>query len=149
MTKIQTPVLEFHPLAQDSELKINLVSASAVHAGFPSPVPDAYLDLPIDLNKELVKHPATTFITRVSGDSMINEGVDDGDLLVVDRSLFPSEKNLTVCMLDNEFMLKRVVQKDDGIELLSGNPKYKPIKITKDMDLQIWGVVTWVIKKKN
>jgi DNA polymerase V len=141
-------IFEFHPVEQDSDIKVNVVGASSVHAGFPAPVQDAYMEQPIDLNKELVRHPATTFITRVVGDSMIDEGVDDGDLLVVDRSLYPTEDQLTVCMLNGDFALKRIIQRDGEVLLVSGNKKYKPIKVTPHLDFRIWGVVTWVLKKK-
>jgi DNA polymerase V len=149
MIKKKKVALEFHPVEMNSDERVNVYDASAVHAGFPSPVQDAYMDQPIDLNKLLVSHPATTFITRVAGDSMIDEGVDDGDILVVDRSLYPTEKNLTVCVIDGDFALKRICQRDGKVLLLSGNPKYKPIEVIPSMDFRVWGVVIWVLKKKE
>ena len=119
-----------------------------VHAGFPCPVDDAYMQQPIDLNKELVKHPASSYLVRVVGDSMIDEGIEEGDLLVVDRSLFPSEKTLSICMFQGEFALKRIVQSNGRMLLMSGNPKYKPIEVTNPEELRVFGVVTWVMKKK-
>ncbi len=103
---------------------------------------------PIDLNKELIKNPASTYLVRVEGDSMIDEGVDSGDLLVVDRSLFPTEKSLSVVMYDGEFALKRIVQKDGHLYLYAGNQKYKPIPVRNTEELRIFGVVVWVMKKK-
>ena len=104
---------------------------------------------PIDLNKELVNHPATTFVVRVVGDSMIDEGIDSGDLLLVDRSLYPSQKDLTVCMVNDEFCVKRIVQRGNKVFLKSGNRKYPPIEVLPSMNLTVWGVVTWVLKKKT
>jgi DNA polymerase V len=139
---------EFYPIEENSGNRVNVYDSGAIHAGFPTPVQDAYMDQPIDLNKVLVKHPATTFITRVTGDSMIGEGVDDGDLLIVDRSLYPTEENLTVCVIDGDFALKRIYQSNCKVLLLSGNSKYKPIEVIPSMDFRVWGVVIWVLKKK-
>ena len=141
--------LEFFPVEMNSKLGIPMVEAGEVHAGFPSPVQDAYLNQPIDLNKELVNHPATTFIVRVTGDSMIDEGIESGDLLLVDRSLYPTYRNLTICMLDGEFCIKRIVQKGNKVLLKSGNRKYPPIEVDPLRDFTVWGVVTWVLKKKT
>ena len=141
------PQLEFYSIVTDTEPCIPVME-SKVHAGFPCPVDDAYMSQPIDLNKELIKNPATSYIVRVIGDSMIEEGIDEGDLLVVDRSRYPAEKNIAVCMVDGEFALKRIVQKDGQIYLQSGNSKYKPIIIRNPDELQVFGVVRWVLKKK-
>ena len=140
-------MLEFYSIATDTEPCVPVME-SRVHAGFPCPVDDAYMSQPIDLNKELIKNPATSYIVRVIGDSMIDEGIDEGDLLVVDRSLYPAEKNITVCMVDGEFALKRIIQKDGQIYLKSGNPKYEPIHVQNPDKLQVFGVVRWVMKKK-
>ncbi len=138
---------EFYALATDTAPSIPMADVP-VHAGFPCPVDDAYMQQPIDLNKELVKHPASSYLVRVVGDSMIDEGIEEGDLLVVDRSLFPSEKTLSICMFQGEFALKRIVQSNGRMLLMSGNPKYKPIEVTNPEDLRVFGVVTWVMKKK-
>lgn len=103
---------------------------------------------PIDLNVELIKHPAASYIVRVVGDSMIDEGVEEGDLLVVDRELLPTDKNLSICMYNGEFALKRIVQQEGKVFLMAGNKKYKPIEVVNPNDLSIFGVVTWVMKKK-
>lgn len=144
-----TTQLEFYPIEKHSKKRVSIVDASEVHAGFPSPVQDAYLNPPIDLNQELVTHPATTFVVRVVGDSMVEEGIDSGDLLLVDRSLYPSQKDLTVCMVNDEFCIKRIVQRGNKVFLKSGNRKYPPIEVFPSMNLTIWGVVTWVLKKKT
>ena len=80
---------------------------------------------------------------------MIDEGIDSGDLLLVDRSLYPSQKDLTICMVNDEFCVKRIVQRGDKVFLKSGNRKYPPIEVTPLMNLTVWGVVTWVLKRKR
>ena len=134
--------------ASDNE-SLARMAGSGVHAGFPSPAQD-YMDSFIDLNKELVRHPAATFYARVVGDSMIDAGVEEGDVLVIDKSLDPSEGDMAVCFLDGEFTLKFVSfkERDRGrMVLRSGNGKYPPIEVTESNDFTVWGVVTYVIKK--
>lgn len=142
------PTLQFLTLATDTQPSIAMAETN-VHAGFPCPVDDAYMSQPIDLNKELVKHPASSYLVRVIGDSMIDEGVEEGDLLVVDRSLLPTEKTLSVIMYKGEFALKRIVQKDGNVYLMPGNTKYPPIQVNETEELRVFGVVTWVMKKKH
>lgn len=142
------PQLEFYSVVTESDARVQLIEEALVHAGFPSPVDDAYMSQPIDLNKELVDHPATTFIVKVVGDSMIEEGIDQGDMLVVDRSLFPTEQSIAVCMYEGEFALKRIVQREGRLFLLSGNKDYPPIEVPNRDDLRVWGVVRWVMKRK-
>lgn len=141
------PQLEFYTVATDATTSVQMLEDAQVHAGFPSPVDDAYMSQPIDLNRELVPRPATTYIMKVIGDSMIEEGIDEGDLLVVDRSLFPTERNIAVCMLDGEFALKRIVQRDGRLLLMSGNQNYPPIEVADPTLLRVWGVVLWIMKK--
>ena len=83
----------------------------SVHAGFPSPAQD-YMNTFIDLNAELVRHPAATFYARVVGDSMVDAGVEEDDVLVVDKSLEPREGDMAVCFIDGEFALKFISFKD-------------------------------------
>jgi DNA polymerase V len=116
-------IFEFYPLATDTKPSVPVVEGS-VHAGFPCPVDDAYLQQPIDLNKELIKHAASSYLIRVVGDSMIDEGIEEGDLLVVDRALLPTEKTLSVCMFRGEFALKRIVQSEGRVSLMAGNKKF-------------------------
>lgn len=139
--------LEIYAIEPDSPLRV-LMFEGKVHAGFPSPVDDFCLKNTIDLNRELIRHPATTFLARVVGDSMIDEGIDEGDLLVVDRSLEPDEHHLTVCCIDGEFAVKRLKMDHGKLYLMPGNPQYSPIRVTNDKNFMPWGVVTWVIKKK-
>lgn len=132
----------------ESELRANFIDEALVHAGFPSPVEDAYMSQPIDLNEVLISHPASSYIVKVVGNSMKDEGIDEGDMLVVDKSITPTEKNIAVVILDGEFALKRIVQKWGKVFLLSGNPDYPPIEVPHPEDLRVWGVVRWVMKKK-
>ncbi|MDR4507389.1 MAG: translesion error-prone DNA polymerase V autoproteolytic subunit [Candidatus Brocadiaceae bacterium] len=117
-----------------------------VSAGFPSPADD-YIDKHIDLNEYIIKHPAATFFVRVKGNSMENSGITDGDLVVVDRALVPADNSIVVALLDNEFTLKRVKVRERELFLIPENPSYEPIRITEDMDFQVWGVVTHCIKE--
>lgn len=144
----KSPQLEFFSVVTDSPVRAQLLENALVHAGFPSPVDEAYMSQPIDLNRELIENPATTYIVRVVGDSMIDEGIEQGDMLVVDRSIYPSEHHITVCMVDGEFALKRIVQRDGQVWLHSGNPDYPPIPVANPSSLRVWGVVRWVMKKK-
>lgn len=117
-----------------------------VHAGFPSPAQD-YIEQSIDLNRQLITHPASTFFARVVGDSMTGRGIEEDDILVVDRSLEASDGDLVVCYIDGEFAIKILSVKPEGIQLLAANPKYKPIDINTDLPFEIWGVVTYSIKR--
>lgn len=121
---------------------------SGIQAGFPSPAQD-YIDESIDLNRELIKHPAATFFGRVSGDSMIDEGIEEGDILVIDKSLEPMNDDLAVCCIDGEFTLKRISIKENRILLLPSNPTFKPIEVVADNQFVIWGIVTYTIKKNR
>lgn len=145
---MKKPQMTFHPIVTDSDARVQMIEDAFVHAGFPSPVEDAYMSQPIDLNKELVEHPATTYIIKAAGDSMIDEGIDDGDMVIVDRSLYANEHNIAVCMLDGEFAFKRIVQREGRVFLYSGNPNYPPIEVPHPNELRVWGVVRWVLKKK-
>ena len=113
-------------------------------AGFPSPADD-YLEGKLDLNRHLIKHPAATFFVRVTGDSMIGAGIHSGDLLVVDRSLEPADKNVVVAVLDGELTVKRLSKQNGILRLLPENRNYQPIEITPQQTIEIWGVVTSVI----
>ena len=148
MKNKKRPELEFYPIVEQSDVTVVCVDSAEVHAGFPTPVDDAYLNQPIDLNKELVRNPSTSFLVKVVGNSMTGEGIDEGDMLVVDRSLFPTEKSICVVALDGEFAIKRIVQRDGKVFLLSGNPDYPPIEVDDGSELRLWGVVCWVLKKK-
>lgn len=118
---------------------------SKVSAGFPSPAEEDLADK-LDLNDYLIKHPAATFLVRANGDSMINAGIHDNDILVVDRSLPALDGKVIIVAIDGQLTVKRLRKKKDGsIVLLAENPNYKPIEIRDGNELQIWGVVTNVI----
>lgn len=116
-----------------------------VSAGFPSPAED-FKELSLDLNTLVVKHKEATFYARVSGQSMIGAGLDDGDLLVIDRSLEPRNNKIAVCCVDGEFTVKRLKVTKDSCWLMPENDKFKPIKIEDESDFIVWGIVTYVIK---
>ncbi|MEG1617031.1 MAG: translesion error-prone DNA polymerase V autoproteolytic subunit [Bacteroidales bacterium] len=120
---------------------------TAIAAGFPSPCQD-YLEGSIDFNKELIRNPSATFCARVSGNSMVEEGIEDGDILVVDRSIRPCDGKIVVSFIDGEFTLKRLRIDNTGIWLQPANPAYSPIRIEEGNNFQVWGVVTYVIKRK-
>lgn len=136
--------LEIFSAATESVLELPVIS-EGISAGFPSPALD-FIDLTIDMNKHLVKHPATTFYGRVKGQSMRDVGIFDGDLLVIDKSLQPTDNKIAVCYIDGEFTIKRIQIQKDCIWLIPENEAYQPIKVTADNDFIIWGMVTHVIK---
>ncbi|MCD8211120.1 MAG: translesion error-prone DNA polymerase V autoproteolytic subunit [Prevotella sp.] len=131
-----------------SELSLDFVDAG-IKAGFPSPAQD-YITDSIDLNKELVRHPSTTFYARAVGDSMIEDGISDGDLLVIDKSLQPEQGNIVVAFIDGEFTLKRYRydEKQNCVWLIPSNKDFSPIKVTRDNEFIIWGVLTYNIKNQ-
>lgn len=128
------------------EVALPGMAQSEIHAGFPSPATD-YMTKAIDLNRELVRHPEATFYGRVVGDSMIDAGVEEGDILVIDRSLDAKDGDMAVCFLDGEFTMKHLRFHEGGITLEPANDRYPSIEIDEDADFRMWGVVTYVIKK--
>ena len=119
---------------------------SGISAGFPSPADD-FKEQRLSLDEELVRNKEATFYARVSGQSMIGAGLDDNDLLIIDRSLEPENNKIAVCFLDGEFTVKRLRVENGNVWLQPENPNYPAIKITADNDFIIWGIVTNVIKK--
>jgi len=119
---------------------------TGISAGFPSPAED-FKEERLSLDNILVKNKLATFYARVSGQSMIGAGLDDNDLLVIDRSLEPSHNKIAVCFLDGEFTVKRLKVDTEGVWLQPENPDYPIIRITDANDFVIWGIVTNVIKK--
>ena len=129
----------------DNNLSLSIgLHLTSIEAGFPSPADD-HLDISLDLNDYLIKHPSATFYIYVKGDSMINDGIYSGDIMIVDRSLTPKTKDIVVAMINGEFTVKRMYRKNNKIYLNPGNKDYQSIYITDDMDFQIWGVVTHTI----
>lgn len=115
-----------------------------VSAGFPSPAED-YVEKKLDLNELLISHPAATFFVRVEGDSMINANIHSGDILIVDRSLSAENGSIAIAVLNGEFTVKRVKIEKGELFLVAENPRFPPIKVSKEADFQIWGIVTYVI----
>lgn len=117
-----------------------------VRAGFPSPADDTPHEK-LDLMRLVVRHPASTFYFRISGVSMVGDGFDEGDIVVVDRSLEPTNNATAVCFIDGEFTIKKIRQEKDCLYLMPANKEYKPIKVTAENEFMVWGVVTYIIKK--
>lgn len=116
-----------------------------IKAGFPSPAAD-FDGTKISLDELVIKNKTTTFYAKASGNSMINAGINDGDILVIDKSLEPKDGKIAVCFIDGEFTVKRIKIEKDYILLVAENEKYAPIKVTLDNDFLIWGLVTHVVK---
>jgi len=129
----------------ESDLRIPYFD-HGVSAGFPSPALD-FMENSIDLNKALSENPLATFYIRVEGNSMINAGINDKDVLVVDRSLEPQNNKIAICFIDGGFTVKRIKLEKDGLWLMPENLAYEPIAVTEENLFAIWGIVTYVIKK--
>jgi DNA polymerase V len=129
----------------ESKIQIPYIT-EGVSAGFPSPAAD-FMETNIDLNKELSENPLATFYIKVKGNSMIDAGINDKDVLVVDRSLEPQNNKIAICCIDGEFTVKRIQVEKDCLYLMPENSNYEPIKVTEENQLIIWGMVTYVIKK--
>ena len=125
--------------AQGSYSEIPFYSGR-ISAGFPGVV-DEHMEETLSLDQLLIKHPATTFFARVEGDSMINAGIFQNDILVVDRSISAKDNDIVVALLNNEFTVKRL-KSQGALKLKAENPDYPDIIITDEHELVIWGVVT-------
>jgi DNA polymerase V len=121
------------------------LAGEGISAGFPSPADD-FKEVRISLDKAVVKNEAATFYARVAGQSMVGAGLDDGDLLVIDRSLEPTDGKIAVCFIDGEFTVKRLKVEKDGVWLMPENKNYAPIQVSEESELIIWGIVTHVLK---
>lgn len=129
--------------------RLSLALAPNIKAGFPSPADD-YLRDSLDFNRDLIKNPEATFYGRVSGDSMRDAGINDGDIAVIDRSLQPTDGDVIVAYVNEEFTIKYLdlTHKEEGyIELQPANPDYSPIRIDSTDNFRVWGVVVWTIKQ--
>ena len=117
---------------------------ATVPAGFPSPAAD-YEEGKLDLNKHLIRNPAATFFVRVTGDSMLKAGIHSGDLLVVDRSIEPRDKNVVIAVVNGELTVKRIRIRRNKVTLVAENDAYRSQEIDEKMEFEVWGVVTNVI----
>lgn len=132
-------------LKPDRLKQLNLpMFLESVSAGFPSPADD-YMESKLDLNDLLIKNPAATFFVRVTGDSMINAGLNSGDILVVDRSLESKDGSIVIAVINGDLTVKRLSYNNGTVFLVPENKYYKPIKITDEMNFEVWGVVRSVI----
>ena len=139
---------KFQPYSLDYDVSAEGRFLGDVKAGFPSPAEDIREKL--DLIKLLVRHKASTFFFRVSGVSMVDADMDEGDIIIVDRAIEPYNNCKAVCYIDGEYTVKRIEINGDSVRLMPSNElntKYKPIEITEENNFIVWGVVTYVIKK--
>lgn len=139
----KTKTLEFYRSEQDLSLNLPYFQ-NGVSAGFPSPAED-HIDSKIDLNQLLIEHPSATYYIRVNGDSMLDAGILNGDLLIVDRSLEVINNSIVVAYIDGNFTVKRIRKNKNKLFLQAENNKYQPIEITEEMDFELFGVVAHAI----
>jgi DNA polymerase V len=137
--------LSFFSVSVETETEIPFVKNTGVSAGFPSPAAD-FTDGIIDFNKYLIKKPSTTFCVVVDGNSMTGAGINDKDILIVDRSLEPTNGKIAVCVINNEFTLKRLKVVKKELWLMPENDSYPAIKVSEFEDFEVWGIVTFSIK---
>ena len=145
MAKSVKPKIKLFRADLTTQLSLPLAESGIV-AGFPSPAND-YIELTLDLNKELIKNPIATFYGRVKGNSMIDAGISEGDVVVIDKSIEPTDGKLAVCFLDGEFTIKRIQVKQDCLYLMPANTEFSPILVTEENNFQVWGIITYIIKK--
>ncbi len=143
--KEQAKITDVKPIADEQTSGLQFFE-NRVQAGFPSPVQSEYADS-IDLNRALITNPAATFCARVIGNSMVDAGINEGDLLIIDRSLTPHDGNIAVCFVDGEFTVKRLSVRDDGIYLTPANTDYPELKVSEDNNFVVWGIVSHIIKR--
>lgn len=117
-----------------------------IKAGFPSPAAD-FEETKISLDSFLIKNKEATFYAKASGNSMTGAGIDNGDILVIDRSIEPSDNKIAICFIDGEFTVKRIKIINQKLFLQPENDSYKPIEVLEENEFMIWGIVTYVIKK--
>ncbi|MEA1934440.1 MAG: translesion error-prone DNA polymerase V autoproteolytic subunit [Thermodesulfobacteriota bacterium] len=117
-----------------------------ISAGFPSPADD-YIDRMLDLNELLINNPPATFFVRVAGESMVGAGINDGDILVVDRSLDPQNGKIVVAVVNGELTVKRLIKNNGEHKLVAENPKYPSLEVTDETQCEIWGTATSVIRQ--
>ena len=140
-----TNTLDFFTVDEETFATIPMFS-DAVQAGFPSPA-EEHMDMDLNLNDFLVQNPSATFCVKAIGESMKDAGINSGDIMIVDKSLEPKNRSIVLAVIDGEFTVKRVNVNNDKLYLIPENSNFPPIKITEEMDFQVWGVVTYVIHK--
>ena len=120
--------------------------SSGIKAGFPSPAAD-FDGSRISIDQIVVKNAVATFYAKANGHSMTGAGIDDGDILVIDKSIEPQDGKIAVCFIDGEFTVKRIKIQENSLLLLPENKLFEPIEVTQENDFIIWGIVTYVVKK--
>ena len=138
--------IKISPLQPDEKTSGLQFFEGRLQAGFPSPAQGEYAD-GIDLNRALITNPAATFCARVIGDSMVDAGINEGDLLIIDRSLSPHDGSIAVCFIDGDFTVKRLSVRDDGVFLTPANASFPEMKVSEESNFQVWGVVSHIIKR--
>ena len=141
----RTDVLDIYAV-EESTLSNIPMFADSVQAGFPSPAED-YMDLDLNLQDHLIQNPSATFCVRAVGESMKDAGIQSGDIMLVDKSLTPKNRSIVLAVIDGEFTVKRVNVSEKELYLMPENENFPPIKITEELDFQVWGVVTYIIHK--
>lgn len=141
--RLDRKVLQNIIMLEKSFLQLPIFGTKAP-AGFPSPADD-YIEDKLSLDEIIIKHPAATYLVRVSGNSMLNEGIHDNDILVVDRSLSPAEGKIVVVAIDGEITVKKLKFVGGKMLLVAANPCYRPIEVKEDNNVMIWGVVKTII----
>ena len=136
--QINSPCLDSLPIS------IPLFS-TAISAGFPSPADD-HLEAHLDLNRYLIGQPTATFFMRFEGEPMIESGLYQGDLLIVDRSISPVDGKIVVAAINGDLVVRRLHSNGKSVKLLAENPNCPIICISQDSEFQIWGVITYVIR---
>ena len=140
----QTKLSFFIPNTE-SNLEMPYIS-SGIKAGFPSPAAD-FDGSRISIDQIVVKNAVATFYAKANGHSMTGAGIDDGDILVIDKSIEPQDGKIAVCFIDGEFTVKRIKVQENSLLLLPENKLFEPIEVTQENDFIIWGIVTYVVKK--
>ena len=138
---LQLPIRKLNPLPTLVDLPL---FGSKIPAGFPSPADD-HLEATIALNRQFVRHPAATFFVRVKGFSKIKAGIQDGDLLIVDRSLEAQSGSIVIAVVNGDLTLKRLLIEGTEVWLMPENSEFQPLQMTDGMELHVWGVVAHVI----
>ena len=135
--------LSFHSF-EDLNLQDIKVAEPRVAAGFPSPADD-FIEMEINLQDYIVKNKEATFCVKVEGTSMTKAGINSGDIMIVDRSLHPKHNDIVLAVIDGEFTVKRIAVNENSLYLMPENDNFSPIKITKAMNFQVWGIITHII----
>ena len=143
--KATNNIKEIYKLKKGIELKRPILGCN-IPAGFPSPAQD-YIEGTLDLNEYLIMHPNSTFFVSVIGTSMVNAGINPGDILLVDRSISPLDENIIIAIIDGELTVKKLNVINGVYWLLPENNNYSPIRIYEGDSFSIWGVVTYIIHK--